>query len=91
MKALKIEEIRKSQFQKDKNTIGKVLIECLMVGTIIVTGIPSRTQYIFTPENRVVPVLLEDVNDLLSKRQRLKPCCNADERHPPLFRIFETE
>lgn len=58
---------------------------CNISGTVKVIGIPSRTEYIFTDQNKILEIKNEDVSDLLSKKHESGCCGNKK----TIYNIFE--
>lgn len=67
-----------------------MLVQCRIADTLIVTGIPSHTEYKFTNENNhIVDVVEEDVPDLLSKTRIQGGCCGHPKETIQLFSISQ--
>ena len=81
--------IGKNIYASQSQTVSKnptyTNLRCLMPGVYKITGIPTRTEYIFT-NGSIQAVKDEDVKDLLSKTVK-QGCCGNERGYKNLFEV----
>jgi hypothetical protein len=76
-------------FSSESYEGGYTMMMCLIPGTFVVIGQPSKTEYRFTDDQRTLPVKNIDVEDFLSKKRIYRTCCNSAGDDLSLFKVVD--